>query len=645
MPLIKTMCARDCPDACFLDVEVTDGTITRVRASKDNPVTAGITCPRAMGDPQRVYSMRRVLHPYIRQGKASPSFRLATWDEALGLTASRLNETIRDHGAESVLLLDYAGNTGLLSSAFPRRLWNALGATRTDYTICSASGHAALGLHYGLSYGLEPEELLKRKAIVLWGFNARHSSPHTWNMATRARRENDAAIAVVDPRRSESAEAADLWLYPRPGTDVALTYGLANHIITGGHADSSFIASHTSGYDAYRDEALRWTPERVERVTGVSWDGVKELGDLLALHAPPAFMIGLGLQKGASGAEAARAVSLLPALLGHHRALYYTNSRGRHIGDVSGESLAGKSHRVVSQISLGERLAEGEFRFVYVYGANPALTLPDGNRVAEGLRREDVFLAVHDTHITETCDLADVVLPAPTYLEKDDVVTSDSHPYARKARRAVEPEGESRDEVRVMMDLARLAGVAETWVYEDPWAAAREALRDVFEDGTVDEYLGGAPLRLRQRPRDEYQTPTGRIEFAATNPPPGVTPLPRQAEQSQGPDEFTLLNSSVPNYLHTQFRDVYGEIPREVWVNPRDAEKNGIRDGDEGTLANEQGRLGVTFKVTDRVQPGVIWSPRELVDAAGRPQNGLAPGTPQRIGGGPAFNSVRVRIL
>ena len=645
MRIIRTMCARDCPDACFLDVGVRDGTIARVRASKENPVTAGITCPRALGDPQRVYSMRRVLHPYIRQSKAAPSFRLASWDEALSLVTSRLKDTIRVHGPEAVLLLDYSGNTGLITSGFSKRLWNALGATRTDYTVCSASGHAALGLHYGLSYGVEPEELLARGTIVFWGFNARHSSPHMWNMAVRARKENDAAIVVVDSRRSESTEMADLWLFPRPGTDVALSYGLANHLIMGGYADAGFIASSTYGYEAYRDEASKWTPERVERVTGISWEGVKELGGLLAGHGPPVFMIGLGLQKSVAGAEAVRAVSLLPALLGQHRGFYYTNSRGRFVGDVSGEALAEKRPRVVSQISLGRRLADGEFRFVYVYGANPALTLPDSNRVVQGLKRDDMFLVVHDTHITETCDLADVVLPAPTYLEKDDVVLCDSHPYARRAFKAVEPEGESRDEVRVMWELARLVDVAEPWVYEDPWAAVREALKDAFVDGSVDEFLGGAQLRLKSRPRDEYQTPTGRIEFAATSAPEGVTPLPRQVELSLGLDEFILLSSSVPKYLHTQFRDVYGEIPCDVWVNPLDAERHGFVDGDEGTLVNEFGRLNVTFRVTDRVQRGVMWSARELVDGEGNPQNGLAPGTPQRIGGGPMFNSVRVRVL
>jgi anaerobic selenocysteine-containing dehydrogenase len=643
---VRTMCARDCPDACFLDVEVQVNTVTKVRASSENPVTAGITCPRAHGDPQRVYSMKRVLNPYIRPSKASPGFKLSTWDEALDLTASKLKETIDTHGPGSVLLLDYSGNTGLITSIFSKRLWNALGATRTDYTVCSASGHAALRLHYGLSYGVEPEELLDRRVIVFWGFNARHSSPHMWAMAMKARRERGAIIVVVDPRRSESTDMADLWLYPRPGSDVALCYGVARSLITGGQVDQDFIRANTSGYEAYRDEALKWTPERVEQSTGVTWDGVKELADALAMNKPPVFMIGIGLQKSVAGAEAVRAVSLLPALLGQHRGFYYSNSRGRYLGgNMSGESLTAHKPRIVSQISLGERLARGEFKFVYVFSMNPVLTLPDSGRVSEGLKRGDVFLVVHETHITETCDLADVVLPAPTYLEKDDVVLCDSHPYVRKAFKAVEPEGLSRDEGVVMRELARRVGVEEPWVYADPWDEAENVLKDAFADGGFRDYMEGAQLRLRLRPRDQYQTPTGRIEFASSSAPEGVTALPRQIELYEVPSELILMSSSVPKCTHTQFRDVYGENPTEAWISSLDAERNGVRDGDAGTLVNDLGSLSVTFKVTDRVHPGVLWMSRELVDREGQPQNGLTPGTPQKIGGGPVFNSTRVRIL
>jgi anaerobic selenocysteine-containing dehydrogenase len=640
------MCARDCPDACFLDVEVRDGVVVSVKASRENPVTAGITCPRALGDSQRLYSMDRVLNPYVRETREGQRFKLSTWDDALALVTRRLREALDAGGPESVLLLDYYGNTGLLSSGFSRRLWSALGATRTDGAVCSASGHVALGLHYGLSYGVEPEELLDRKIIVFWGFNAKNSSPHTWALALRAKKENDAAIVVVDPRRSESTSMTDLWLFPAPGSDVALCYGLARHLITGDHVDEGFIERHCAGYEAYAEEAMRWTPERVEAVTGVSPTGVESLGDALVEYGDPVFMMGIGLNKSLQGAESVRAVSLIPALLGQHRGFYYTNSRGRYLaGDLEGKTLTSKPPRVVSQISIGERLKAGEFRFVYVQGMNPALTLPDSGSIKAGLTRDDVFLVVHDTHLTETCRLADVVLPAATYLEKDDIVLSDSHPYVRKACRAVEPWGRSRDEVWVMRELAHRLGVEDEWVYDDPWAEAGRTLEEAFMDGGYRDLIDGSSVRLRMRPADEYQTPSGRIEFFSTAAGEGVSPLPAQMGLGRAPDMYVLISSSLPKYTHTQFRDVYGAPPLQVWVNPLDAERHGVEEGSEVTLLNERGRLTLTAVVTDRVPRGVLWAPRELVDDDGNPQNALTPGKAQALGGGPAFNSTRVRIL
>ena len=421
MRVVKTMCARDCPDACWLDVTVDNDTVVKVEASTENPVTNGLTCPRAAGDADRTNSMDRVLYPYLRKPSPEMGYIKVEWGQAIKKVAEKLRTTIETHGRESVLLLDYAGNTGFITIGYSKRIWNALGVTMTDYTICSASGHAGINLHYGLRYGCQPMELEDKKTIIFWGFNAKTSSPHQWALATRARRINDTKIIVIDPRESETAELANLWVCPKPGTDVALAYGVAHYLITNNLVDDGFISTFTSGYDEYKQEALKWTPKRVKKVTGVSWEGIEELCKMLR-EKPSVFMIGLGLNKSLTGAESCRAVSLLPVLLGQHRGFFYTNGTGRYIqGDLFGSTLQEKPSKIVSMISLGERIAAGEIKFVYVVGTNPALTLPDSNRVIEGFKWDDCFLVVHDTHITETAKLADVLLPATTYLEKDDV--------------------------------------------------------------------------------------------------------------------------------------------------------------------------------------------------------------------------------
>ncbi|MFC1803170.1 molybdopterin-dependent oxidoreductase [Thermoproteota archaeon] len=571
MKIIKTMCARDCPDACWLDVTVENDTIIKVEASTENPVTNGITCPRAAADPDRTTSLERVLYPYKRKSSPETGYNKIEWNKALDEVSEKLSETIDTHGRESVLLLDYLGNTGFITSGYSKRLWNALGITMTDYTVCSASGHAAIYLHYGLSYGCQPMELEEKKTIIFWGFNAKTSSPHQWALAIRARRVNDAKIAVIDPRESETAELANLWICPKPGTDVALAYGVANYFITNDMVDHDFIERYTYGYEVYKQEALKWKPKKVQQVTGVSWEGIGELCNLLS-KKPSVIMIGLGLNKSLTGAESCRAVSLLPALLGQHRGFYYSNSCGRYInGDTSGSTLTKKPPKVVSMISLGERLASGEFKYIYVFGMNPALTLPDSRNVIKGFKRDDCFLVVHDTHLTETAKLADIVLPATTYLEKDDVFVSDSHPYVRLGRKAIKPLAKSMEEYSLMKELAQRLNLKKSWVYSDPWMDMEKNFKDAFIDGDFKDLLKGKPLQLRYRPMTEYPTSTGKLEFTATKVPKAVSALPEQLKVKVDDDELIMLNSALPQYTHTQFRDVYDMIPCIAWVNPSDS--------------------------------------------------------------------------
>lgn len=628
-----------------MDVEVVDGRIISVTGGRENPVTNGFLCPRGAGDVKRVYSESRVKYPRLRTGlKPGSTFKRATWDEALGDICGRLKETLYKYGPEKVLLLDYSGNSALIASQFATRLWAAIGATQTDHAICSQSGHEALKLHYGLSYGVAPERLPDMRSITLWGHNARVSSAHQWALIIEARTRK-ARVAVVDPRNSESAEAADLWIRPRPGTDVALSYGVARCLIENGFVDEEFIESFTAGYKAYYEEALKWSPIRVESLTGVDKGKVEELARLMGKGKPGAILMGIGFQKSAQGAEAIRGVSLLPALIGEHRAFYYTNSRARYVDYdyLSGIKLSNGKRRIVSQTGLGTRLRRGEFKFVYVVGMNPAVTLPDQMAVREGLGRDDVYIAVHDTHMTETCDYADAVIPASTFMEKEDVSLSDCHPYTRLSNRCIEELEESRTEVAVMREMAVRLGRSEQWLFEDPREAITKALSGAFENGTVADLFAGVDLRLRERNREEYQTPSGRIEFYSTTVTESVTPLPKQLPVD-GDESFTLINSALPQWTHSQFRDVYGNIPLIVWVNTVDAEVLGIINGDTVTLSNAGGEIEVKALVGDRVGRGILWSPRPLIDRLQRPQNALTSGEPQVLGGGPRYNSIQVKL-
>jgi anaerobic selenocysteine-containing dehydrogenase len=446
MKEVPTVCPRDCYDTCALIVRLDEsGQIQAIKGDPRNPVTRSFTCPRGAGDPERL-RQNRVSAPSLRLGG---HFEETDWETALNSVSERLRKALDRHGPQSALYLNYAGNTGLLTGEFPNRLWNAIGATQTDLALCSVSGHTGLGLHYGESYGVEPMELLSTKVIVFWGFNAAVSSPHIWSLARKARNTQGARIVVVDPRESRTARGADLWIQPRPGSDVALTYGLINYLSQSGYLDLDFLQAWTRGLDQLMGEAKQWIPDRVEQVTGVERRRLEELGEAYGSMKPSATMIGIGLQKCDQGADQVRAVSFIPALLGLHRGFFYSNAHAFSIDDdlVAGRSLTKNAPRIVRQVYLADLVSRGEFKFIYVSGMNPALTLPNQYAFREGLSRDDVFLVVHDTHWTKTARYADVVLPALTYLEKEDLVIPWTHHYVRYSSRIVSPVTDSRSEV------------------------------------------------------------------------------------------------------------------------------------------------------------------------------------------------------
>ena len=649
METIKTVCSRDCPDTCFIDVTVDNGIILKTKGCADNPVTRGVICPRGHADPQRVYSDKRVLHPFIRSGgRGAARFVQLTWNKALDRVVDMIKDTIDHHGSDALLLYDYPGNQGFLSWQFPRRLWMALGATTTDYALCSNSGHAGIGLHYGLTYGAPIDALLQSPVIVFWGNNAKVSAPHQWALANRARKTSGAIIISIDPRKSETSRAADIYLQPRPGSDVALAYGIARYLIRNDGVDQKFIDEWTVGYPEYAQEAQHWTPERVRQVTRVPEKSIAHVGDLLIQRRGAAvFMIGLGLQKSAQGAQAARAVALLPALLGRHRGFHYSDSRGRQVdwNAINGTRQTLTKGKQVSQVTIGRRLAGGAFKFVFVLGSNPAVTLPDSTAVRKGLEREDLFVVVQDTHWSETAAIADVVLPAPTYLEKTDVVFSDHHPYSRLSQQAIEPLGESRHEIWVMQALAKRLDCTEPWLFEDPWSALHQAFQQTYANGTLQDVIDGAVLELKSRPLDQYQTPSGKIAFcASTAAEMGVHPLPCQEAVASDESGFVLLNSATPKYTHSQFTDVFGPIPAIVWIHPEDAQRLGVQNGNRVAVFNDLAAVVLRAQVTDDLPTGTLWAPRPLTGLNGVPLNALASGVAQKLGGGPAFNSIQVAV-
>ena len=635
------VCPRDCYDTCFLEVvRGNNGSLT-LRGVKNHLITRGITCPRALADVKRAQSKFRVLRPQVAVEKGAEKFKAVEWKTAVREVALALKRVLKEHGPSAVLVLDYAGNRGIFTKHIPQRLWYLLRAARTTYSICSLSGHNAIRLHYGASYGRLPEDILKSKMIIYWRFNAIVTNLHGYMLADEARRRG-ARIVVVDPLKTETARKADLWLRIRHGSDGHLALGIANYIVEHELYDKEFIEKYTYGFEEFKEYVSRYSLAYVSEVTGLERSEVVEFAEHYARFKPSIIYMSYGLQRRHGGGEVIRAISLLPALIGIHRGFYYSNTEGLKLdlGSLSGEDL-GSPSRIVSQSKIGEHLERGEFKFVFIFLTNPAATYPNAAKIIKGLSRGDVYVVVHETHWTDTARYADIVLPAPTHLEKDDVVYSYWHNYLGLSRRIMKPIGEARTEITFMHMLARELGISEAKIYEDPWNALKKTIGGTLYERLLRENI----ITLPYKSLDNYPTPTGKIEFRSTKAEElGLPPIPKPELLNPPPEyPYVLISSASPLYIHTQFEDVYGNIPPIIMMSEEDMKVRRINDGDVVIVASSRGEVEMIAKKSERVPPGIVYTYRSCTTLDGRRINEITSDDVDRLGGS-TLNSTFVNV-
>ena len=235
-----------------------------MRGNPDHPYSKGELCPKVNKFLDRVYSDERVLHPLRRVGpKGEGRFEQITWDEALAEIAARFHEIIDRDGAEAIMPYSDAGNQSLLSMGFPERFWNRFGATRVVRAICGPTVGAGVKMTNGTTKGLDPLEIRHSKLIILWGTNTKLTNRHLWPTIDAARADG-AQVIVIDPIRTTTAEDADWFIQPLPGTDIALMLAIMHVLIRDDLIDRPWVAEHTLGFDELAAHVAEWTPERAD---------------------------------------------------------------------------------------------------------------------------------------------------------------------------------------------------------------------------------------------------------------------------------------------------------------------------------------------------------------------------------------------
>ena len=658
---VRSVCPHNCPDTCALVIDIDENDrVIRVDGDPDHPVTRGFICDKVRRYPDHVESPLRVLYPKRRIGpKGSGRFERISWDEALDEIATRLQAVVERSGGEAVLPYSFSGTLGILQSAsMDRRFFHRLGSSRLARTICSAAASAALLHTFGASTGPDPERSVDARFIIAWGANLRSTNIHQFALVQEARKRG-ARFAVIDPHRNRTAESADDYLQIRPGTDAALALAMMHVIFAENLADRAFLASETIGADDLEQRVAQWTPERASAITGIDAATIVDFARDYARTKPSLIRAGFGLQRHTNGGAIVRAIASLSAVVGASRdpaGGFLLSNSGAFRYDryrLERPDLAPRSTRIVNMIELGRALTElrdPPIDALFVYNANPATVAPDGNAVARGLARDDLFTIVHDIYHTDTAAYADILLPAPTFLETEDVYTSYWHLHAQYAPRAIAPRGESRSNVELFRNLAHRMGYTESCFDDDEAALGRTMIGERYETLIRERrmHVGAAPRTGKIALRADTLAGTGVDTL------PDHVPLAESAEASpELAARFPLafLTPSHHLFLNSNFGSDERLLRRArptLRIHPSDAAVRGIADGDSVVVHNDRGSVRLFAELTDAVAEGVVvhlslWWNR--YSTGGSNANATTSSMPSDLGGGATFHTNLVEVV
>ncbi len=673
--MLRTGCPLDCPDGCSLVVDVEEGQIASIDAAPAttpdgevdptvNPVTQGFICAKVRKAAARVHSPERITTPLIRTGpKGAGQFRRASWDEALDLVARRILDAVVSDGAESLVPYCYNSSSGEVGAGLlAPLLWKHLGATHLaqDHLRRRRRSSVAADLRRHARHRRAGGDRVRPRGRV-------GRQPHRDERALPAPRQRRSAArggagGRRPPTHSDRGTRADLHLALRPGTDVVAALAVAARLDRLGAVNRVELATTAAGVDEYLAAAAEWTLERAAEVCGVPVADLDRLAALLAERPSAFFRLGYGFERNRNGGAAHRAVLALPVLagvLGRPGSGVHLHSGQRPRWDhaaleeavfadqVSAVRRRDAGARRLSMIDLGRLLtdpgSDTPVRVLFVQGSNPATTNPDQTTVLAGLARDDLFCVVHDQVVTDTARYADVVLPATTAFEADDVMVPYGTFAIERWDAAIPRVGESRTNDEVAAGLAVRLGL-------DParWDPSPGRLLGLLGDTSV---LGSASLGAEAGTRPfldvRPDTADGRARLVAHLG--GVDRVPRYRPletDSDGRYPLALLSPASGRTINSVFGDT-DPPAAAVALAPPDAEARGIADGDRVRVFDSGAELVLPARVDAALRPGVAVIPKGLWARSFGGEltaNVFAPAAGDALAGNATFNDARVQV-
>jgi anaerobic selenocysteine-containing dehydrogenase len=668
--VVKTTCARDCYDACGIAVYSKDGIVTKVLGDPDHAVSRGKLC----GKCAIVYNgawrdeTLRLKRPLRRTGaKGTGTFEEISWEEALAEIAGRFRKIIDAGEARTILHTHYTGTVALIGGAFPIRLFNRMGATEVDPdTVCNKAGHVALELTFGTSLeGFDPRTAKDARAILIWGANPSHSAPHQDKVFVNAAAERGTKIIVVDPLGHDTATSADMHLKLLPGTDAALAFAFLNVMQEKRLVDRDFLDAHVLGAEELDAAIDSMPPAKAAELCGVPAELI-EAAAVQYATGPSLLWLGQGVQRQPKGGNVFRALAALVAFSGNvgkpGAGFIYMNGtggRGIDMATVTMPELARDGPSSISHMDLAATLEDPRRAKALVnWNNNPAASSPEQGRLRRALQREDLFHVAVDLFHTDTTAYADIVLPAASFLESNDLVLPYFDLTLSAQVKTCEPPGEALSNHEIFRRLARAMGYNDPGLFESESEIIDRLLAQTPYEGSFTDLAKVGTVKLFAEPKLQFAdlkfaTSSGRIELASDRAvelglPRAPTP---HADQRPGPGCLRIISPAS----EWQMNSSYGNDPvirkrlgpPTVTLHPDDAAAGGFREGDVVALVNQGGRLPLAVTISQAAQPGVaiVYKGRwPSASASNANVNVLVAGRKTDIGESTTVHSTEIRL-
>ena len=645
---IKSSC-RHCHCECGVIVTVEDGRVVKIRGDRDNPVTHGHICPKGLSSIDIAYHPDRLTHPLRKTGSG---WERISWDDALNITAEKMLGYIRDYGPESLLLLHGTARGGWFSYFI--RFAHALGApnwTEPGWAQCFMPRLLSSILTFG-SAAMECPDIENTRCLTIWGANPQETWPAKWSRMKKAFK-GGAKLIVVDPVKTAAAEGADLWLQLRPSSDAALAMGIINVLIEEELYDAAFIEQWTNGFDQLKVRAKEYDLESVEKITWVPAEKIREAARMIAKEKPSSIFQCVAIDQNNNTIQTSRAIALITALTGNidkpggnlapmKSALingmsnenllvdYVTDEmRKKRLGAEKHKLLGGR-HALSGGCGHGplswDAIITGEpypVKAGIIFGSEALVSWANSKKVEKALRALD-FIVTAELFMTKTAELSDIVLPAATWLECDDITDSIQATvgdlYVRQ--KAVQV-GECRPDREILLDLAKRLGLNRHY----PWDSDQDYLDHLLKPLGLDfsrfreQTVFPVPFVYEKHLEGGFPTPSGKVElYSPLLAELGYDPLPFHIEPFESEAASPALTADYPYilttggrvvyYRHSEMRQVESlrrHAPKPLaQVNSETAALHGISDGDRVVIRSPRGEIEVYASLTDGIDRRVI---------------------------------------